>query len=231
VIRKDCSSAKIVNSKRELNKQLKPRVNVVICDNHQVVLAGLNLIFSSCDDIKVIGIFQDIVKLEEFIKSNHEIDPHVVVIDAQLGQSGLDVPKLFEGSKRVRWFLLSSFVDKYLVYKSRIKGFSGCISNEVSADFIINAVTNPSDKFITFPHFDDAVTAQFENVYNAISLLTKRELEIINVISTGMSSKKCAEVLHISVLTLETHKKNVFRKFDIKSISELMRIVVDFKLV
>ena len=218
-------------SKRKLNSKLKPRVNVVICDNHQVMLAGLNLIFSECEDIKVVGIFPDVLKMEEFVNSNHEIDPHVVVIDAQLGQSRLDVPKLFEASKRVRWFLLSSFVDKYLVYKSRINGFSGCISNEVSADFIINAVTNPSDKFITFPHFDDAVTAQFENVYNAISLLTKRELEIIKVISTGMSSKKCAEVLHISVLTLETHKKNVFRKFDIKSISELMRIVVDFKLV
>jgi DNA-binding CsgD family transcriptional regulator len=46
-----------------------------------------------------------------------------------------------------------------------------------------------------------------------------------------MSSKKCAKLLHISILTLETHKKNVFRKFDIKSISELMRIVVDFNLV
>ena len=195
------------------------------------MLAGLNLIFSECEDINVVGIFQDVVTMEAFINANHCIEPHVVVIDAQLGQSGLDVPKLFEGSKRVRWFLLSSFVDKYLVYKSRINGFSGCISNEVSADFIINAVINPSDKFITFPHFDDVVTTQFENIYNAISLLTKRELEIIQVISTGMSSTKCAEVLHISILTLETHKKNVFRKFDIKSISELMRIVVDFKLV
>jgi DNA-binding NarL/FixJ family response regulator len=210
---------------------LKPKVNVVICDDHQVVLAGLNLIFSECEDINVVGIFQDVAAMEAFLNTNHGIEPQVVVIDAQLGQSGLDVPKLFEGSKRVRWFLLSSIVDKYLVYKSRINGFSGCISNEVSADFIINAVINPSDNFITFPHFDDAVTAQFENVYNAISLLTKRELEIIQVISTGMSSKKCAEMLHISILTLETHKKNVFRKFDIKSISELMRIVVDFKLV
>ncbi|MEN9337378.1 MAG: hypothetical protein RLZZ500_2365 [Bacteroidota bacterium] len=210
---------------------MKPKVNVVICDDHQVVLAGLNLIFSECEDINVVGIFQDVAAMEAFLNTNHGIEPQVVVIDAQLGQSGLDVPKLFEGSKRVRWFLLSSIVDKYLVYKSRINGFSGCISNEVSADFIINAVINPSDNFITFPHFDDAVTAQFENVYNAISLLTKRELEIIQVISTGMSSKKCAEMLHISILTLETHKKNVFRKFDIKSISELMRIVVDFKLV
>lgn len=210
---------------------MKPKVNVVICDDHQVVLAGLNLIFSECEDINVVGIFQDVAAMEAFLNTNHGIEPQVVVIDAQLGQSGLDVPKLFEGSKRVRWFLLSSIVDKYLVYKSRINGFSGCISNEVSADFIINAVINPSDNFITFPHFDDEVTAQFENVYNAISLLTKRELEIIQVISTGMSSKKCAEMLHISILTLETHKKNVFRKFDIKSISELMRIVVDFKLV
>ncbi len=207
-------------------------VNVVICDDNELVLAGLNLIFSECDDIKVVGIFQDTIKMTEFLNSHHEIDPHVVVVDCQLGQgqSGLDVPKLFVGSKRFRWILLSSVVDKYLVYKSRTNGFSGCISKEVSADFIINAVIHSSDKFITFPYVDDAFSTQFENVNSAVSLLTKRELEIIQVISTGMSSTKCAEVLHISILTLETHKKNIFRKFDIKSISELMRIVVDFKL-
>lgn len=211
---------------------MKSTVDVVICDDNEVVLAGLNLIFSNCEGINVVGIFQDVSKMMEFLNSNHDLEPHVVVIDAQLGQGqiGLDVPKLYEGNKKVRWFLLSSFVDKYLVYNARINGFSGCISKAVSADFIINVVIHPSDNFITFPYIDDTFTAQFENVSNAISLLTKRELEIIQVISTGMSSKKCAEVLYISILTLETHKKNIFRKFDIKSISELMRIVVDFKL-
>lgn len=208
-------------------------VNVVICDDHQVVLAGLNLIFSKCEDIRVIGVFQECSKMVEFLNSENELLPDVIVIDAQLGQgqSGLDVPKMYQGNRKLRWFLLSSFVDKYLVYKSRINRFSGCISKEVSADFIINAVVHPSDKFITFPQVDENFTSQFEHIHNAISLLTKRELEIIRVISSGMSSKKCAEELHISVLTLETHKKNIFRKFEIKSISELMRIVVDFKLV
>ncbi len=208
-------------------------VNVVICDDHQVVLAGLNLIFSKSEEINVIGVFQECSKMIHFLHQDNNMEPDVVVIDAQLGKgfSGLDVPALYCGRKKIRWFLLSSFVDKYLVYKSRISGFTGCISKEVSAEFLIKSIVINTDKFITYPEVEDIYTYQFENIHHAISTLTKREQEIIRVISTGMPSKRCAEELHISVLTLETHKKNIFRKFEINSISELMRIVVDFKLV
>lgn len=208
-------------------------VNIVICDDHQVVLAGLNLIFSKSEEINVIGVFQEYNKMLDFLHQDNNIEPDVVVIDAQLGKgfNGLEVPALYLGQKKIRWFLLSSFVDKYLVYKSRISGFSGCISKEVSADFLIQSVISNTDKFITYPETVDTHSSHFENVHNAISTLTKREQEIIRVISTGMPSKRCAEELHISVLTLETHKKNIFRKFEINSISELMRIAVDFKLV
>lgn len=210
---------------------LKSAVNVVICEGSEITRAGLNLIFSRSESINVVGLFQDSDNMLDFLNSSHEFEGIVVIIDFQLGrgQSVLGVPKLYNGSSKVRWFLLSSFVDKVLIHISRVNGFSGCMGKEVSIDFIMSALIGPSDKFIFSPHLDDNI-AQFEYIINAISLLTKRETEIIKVVCTGLSAKKCAEIMHISVLTLETHKKNIFRKFDIKSLPELMRIVTDFKL-
>ena len=70
-----------------------------------------------------------------------------------------------------------------------------------------------------------------ENVLEAKASLTKRETEVLGEILTGSSAKDSANKLHISIYTFETHKKNIFRKFDVNSTNELMRIAIDFNLV
>ena len=64
-----------------------------------------------------------------------------------------------------------------------------------------------------------------------LGYLTKREEEVMGVICSGINAKAGADKLHISIYTFETHKKNIFRKFDINSTNELMRIAMDFNLV
>jgi DNA-binding NarL/FixJ family response regulator len=207
-------------------------VKLVICDDHQVVLAGLERIFSSLDRVEVIQSFQELQTLVDYLNNPITIKPDVVLIDAQLGQNnnGLDLPKNYTGNKNIRWILLSSFVDKYLMYQSRLNGFSACISKEAPANFIISAVKGEKDGFVIYPPIPDFIPDQVDHIHAAISTLTKREKEIIKSVSSGKPSKLLAEELHISVFTLETHKKNIFRKFEIKSIPELMKIVMDYKL-
>jgi DNA-binding NarL/FixJ family response regulator len=207
-------------------------VKLIICDDHQVVLAGLERIFSSLESVEVIQSFQQLQTMVNYLNNPLTIKPDVVLIDAQLGQNenGIESPGLYEGFHKIKWILLSSFVDKYLMYQSRINGFSACISKEAPAQFIISAVINETDSFVTYPPIENFTNSQFDQIHLAIASLTKREREIIKSVSSGKPSKALAEELHISVFTLETHKKNIFRKFEIKSIPELMKIVMDYKL-
>ncbi len=207
-------------------------VKLIICDDHQVVLAGLERIFSSLEGVDVIQSFQNPQSLIDYLNNSTTLKPNVVLIDAQLGNNanGIEMPKNYHGKEKIRWILLSSFVDKYLMYQSRLNGFSACISKEAPASFIISNVLGEKDGFVIYPPIPDFLPDQVDHIHAAISTLTKREREIIKSVSSGKPSKVLAEELHISVFTLETHKKNIFRKFEIKSIPELMKIVMDYKL-
>jgi len=96
---------------------------------------------------------------------------------------------------------------------------------------IINEVEPRS--FICYPAIsnDENSRKKIESIFDTKKGLTKRELEVMSMILTGESSKDCADKLHISVYTFETHKKNIFRKFDINSTNELMRIAMDFNFI
>jgi DNA-binding CsgD family transcriptional regulator len=70
-----------------------------------------------------------------------------------------------------------------------------------------------------------------EELVSAIGLLTKRELELMRELVSGNVSKDLANKLNISVYTLETHKKNIFRKLEINSIGELINIAHKYRIV
>jgi len=65
----------------------------------------------------------------------------------------------------------------------------------------------------------------------ALNLLTKREKEIIKLISNGLSSKKIAEELELSFYTVETHRKNILHKIELKNTAELIRFASESGLV
>jgi DNA-binding CsgD family transcriptional regulator len=88
------------------------------------------------------------------------------------------------------------------------------------------------NQFVCYPEIpsDEKVRRRMEMVHESIQTLTKRESEVLQVLLSGVSSKECANRMHISVYTFETHKKNIFRKLEINSSNELMRIAIDFNI-
>jgi DNA-binding NarL/FixJ family response regulator len=148
--------------------------------------------------------------------------------------NGIDLLSKVNQFERFRWILFSSYVDKYLAFQAEKAGFQACLSKEVPSHVLISLIGNiTQDRFVCYPPFagDDQAKKRIENLHNAIDSLTKRERQVMDILMQGLNSKECAERLHISIFTFETHKKNIFRKLDINSTSELMRIAMDFKFV
>ncbi|MGL5233148.1 MAG: response regulator transcription factor [Empedobacter falsenii] len=69
------------------------------------------------------------------------------------------------------------------------------------------------------------------NNYKKFALLTKREKEILTLLSIGKSSMEIADQLFISKETVATHRKNIIRKLDVKSFAELLRFALAFDLI
>lgn len=214
--------------------QMKTKsIKVAVCDDHQVVLEGLRLILDQLENISLVGLFDTPDSLIEFLEHTDN-PPDVVILDAHLGnnKNGLDVLLKVPNYKKYRWILFSSYVDKYLVFQAEKSGFQACLSKEVPVSVLVDVLLDNNANFVCHPPFpaDDKLKRNMEMVLEAKDNLTKREIEVLGMILTGAGAKDCANTLHISIYTFETHKKNIFRKFDINSTSELMRIAIDYNI-
>lgn len=213
------------------NRQL---IKVVICDDHQVVLEGLNMILSAELGFSIVGLFQSGTLLKQFlsVKSN-TVD--VVIIDAQLKQdNGFDIAQNILELGQFKLVLFSSFVDSYMILRAKKIGFHACISKDIQSSDLINILQSSKLDFVSFPDLNFASKNQIvkaEELLSAFSLLTKRELEVVKILVNGKSTKENADELNISIYTLETHKKNIFRKLEINSIGELIHIAHEYKLL
>ncbi len=213
------------------------KINVAICDDHQVVLEGLRLIFQQTPQINLMGVYNTPEALINFLNQT-ETPPQVILIDANLGEhkNGIDIPSKVNNPRRFRWVLFSAYIDEYLVFRAQKEGFFACLSKEVPSKMLIDVILDSTPgikRFICFPplYSDEKQYHKMEVVDSALKSLTKREHEIMAELLKGMSSKESANNLHISIYTFETHKKNIFRKLEINSTSEFMRIAIDFNLI
>ncbi len=208
------------------------KIKVVFCDDHQVVIEGLNLIFEREQEIEVLSSFKEKSDLVHYLNNKNSLKPDVVVVDFHVGniEFGSELIQSIQGWNRYRWILFSSFVDDFMVFKSKKMGFQACFSKDVPTNLLIHTILNESSEFASYPLSEYNSKQKMEELFNAYNSLTKREKDILKVLTMGKPSKETALQLHISRYTLETHKKNIFRKLEINSLPELIRIVEDFKL-
>lgn len=204
---------------------------VIVCDDHQVVLEGLNLILNSVSKITLVAMCQTKQEFQEVQLQSGD----VIIVDAQLSKdyNGIQLKSDTPNADDYYWILFSAYVDNYLVYRAESAGFNACLSKEVPSEILIETIFSISEiDFFTYPPINESNKgkSEIENRLTAYQSLTHREKSVMKELTSGNSTKVIAERLHISVFTLETHKKNIFRKFEIKSVAELIRIGVDLRL-
>ena len=207
---------------------------VVICDDHQVVVEGLKMIFQSNSNIEIVGSFLDPQEFKDYWNL-HYVNIDVVLMDAHLKDeiSGLDLKKDIKNqSANCYWVLFSSFVDKYLAVQARKMGFHACVSKEIPAARLIQLIEYGSPEFYSFPDVLDRPEIRLiEKVLEGLTALTKTEKVVLNKLKEGKRSKESADELCISIHTFETHKKNIFRKLSVNSTTELMSLIDDYKFI
>jgi len=207
---------------------------VVICDDHQVVIEGLKMILQSNSNLEVVGSFLDASDFLEFWNI-HYANIDVVIMDAHLRNdvSGLDIRKnIAHNSIGTFWVLFSSFVDKYLAVQAKKLGFQACISKEIPAARLLQLLEYGSPNFYSYPDLlDRPEIKMIESVLEGLAKLTKTEKKVLYKLKEGKRSKESADELNVSVHTFETHKKNIFRKLNINSTTELMSLIDDYKFI
>ncbi len=153
----------------------------------------------------------------------HAIQPDILLLDVDLPSgSGIDaIPVLHRYFPKAKIVMLSNLKDANLTKQALRNGASGFLLKSNSVDYIHESLLNIGKGGLPFSpetisHLIKPPTGERETD------LTKRELEIVKLVSDGLPNKQVADKLFISHFTVNQHIKHIFKKLSLNSKTELV---------
>lgn len=216
------------------------RIKVLLVDDHTIVRDSIAVMLAQVHDIQVVG---SLSSGEELISKMRDLNPDVVVMDIKMkGISGIEATRwVKERNNNVKVILLSMEVKKELVAAGIQSGIDGYLPKDVEKSTLIEAirVVSKGEKYfneaITSLVFEDfykrEVSARQAKQYLQLTDLSKREMEVLQLIALGKADKEVAEQLFISTKTVNTHKMNILNKLGLKNTAELVRYAIKNELI
>ncbi|CAN7744841.1 two-component system response regulator MctR [Rhizobium leguminosarum] len=207
----------------------RPKIRVILIDNHPLVLDGLKAVLETFDHIEVVGTAG---LAQTGLEIGRQVLPQVVLMDINMPKlSGIDAIELFRNElPQARVVMLSMHDSREYISSSVMHGAAGYILKDVSTDEIVSAIETVAGGGTYFSSgvFDALMGERAEEGSDP---LTPRERDILGLIVAGRSNKEIAETLGITSATAETHRKNLKKKLGIATTAGLIRYALDHGIV
>lgn len=188
-----------------------------IADDHELVRLALRTLLEAEPDIDVVGEAQDGA---EAIEGVCKVAPDVVLLDMRMPKAdGIEVcSRLRESCPDARILVLTSYDDDEEVFGVLAAGASGYILKDTRPDTVVQAVRSVADgqsvfdskvatRVISGPRNGDDQAGNHNH-----ELLSEREMEVLRLMSKGMSNKEIGRALWIGETTVKTHVSHILRK-------------------
>lgn len=198
------------------------KINIVIVDDHPIVIEGLKQMLN---DQPVFHVSQTFTKGSEvicFIKS-HEVD--IILLDITLPDiSGIQLcEEIKQLSPETSVIMFSNRSERSIIMQCIKNGASGYLLKNVSMDELMDCFKNVLSGNIVFcSETRNIISKPSPQEFSTLPRLTKREKQILQLLSQGKTSQRIAEELFLSPLTVDTHRKNLLQKFNAKNSAELV---------
>lgn len=203
-------------------------IRVLLADDHTLVRAGLRKILEQNGDIQVVGEVADGQAALDFLERQQA---DVVVLD--LTMPGLDGFQLMRRS-RERWpelplLVLTMHADVEHAARAVREGASGYLLKDSAADELVAGVRAVTDGR---SYYSEPVQRALSEMVRSgatprpVERLTERELEVLKLVARGDSTKEIAARFDISARTVETHRANIMRKLELRSVALLTQFAI-----
>jgi len=211
-------------------------IKIVIADDHHILLDGLQAMLEKQDDIDVLAVYDNgQALLDELLEKK----PDLALVDINMpGMKGPELTqKIKELDPSVYVITLSMYDDAAHIMEMIEAGVSGYLLKNVNDKELVNAITQVmAGKMYFSSEVSEKLTTLVVNQQRKLDepakpKLTERELEILKLIADEHSNAEIAEMLFISERTVETHRKNMLRKTNNKTIVGLLKYAMEQKLV
>jgi len=202
-------------------------VNILIVEDHPIVIEGLKTTLEDSGIACLSGTAQNGKECLAFL---HNQTPDVILLDINLPDiSGIDLCKTIKTKyPEIKVLALTTFMQRDHVNRMMENGASGYIlKNSPSEEIIEGIQTVMEGKTFICEELDKLMKKQVQDKM----FLSRRESEILRLIAEGFTSQEVSEKLFLSVLTIETHRKNLLTKLNARNMVSLIKIAIDNKLI
>jgi DNA-binding NarL/FixJ family response regulator len=210
-------------------------IKVIVFDDNSTRRDGLSMLINSMENMNCVATFNDCRNVEENVKST---SPDVILMD-------IDMPHVdgIQGLKRIRKvnpkikvLMQTVFEDNEKIFEAICAGADGYILKQASPTKLIDAISEVLEGGAPMTPIIARKVLQLFNtknkvVKNASFDLTKRELEILDLLVKGNSYKMIADLCHISYPTVNTHVSHIYEKLKVHSVAAAVSIAIKEGLV
>jgi DNA-binding NarL/FixJ family response regulator len=202
-------------------------ISILIADDHKLIRETWTFILNRDSRFKVIGSCSN---SEEAVKMSKQKHPNVVLMDINMVPfSGIEATRqIREVSPQSRIIGVTMHSQPAYAKKMFQIGASGYVTKNSSREEMVKAILEVSqgNKYVC-DEIKELIseTNEDNSSQSAISSLTEREMDVINLIRQGSSSKDISAKLEISIKTVEVHRHNILRKLRLKNAASLIHFM------
>jgi len=212
------------------------KIKVLLADDHKIFRDGLRTLIEKEAGMEVVAEAENGRKT---IKLTEKLAPNVIIMDVSMpDMNGIEATRrIMAGRPDVKVIALSMHSDQRFVLDMLEAGASGYLLKDCAFDELAVAIrqVTAGNTYLS-PKIADVVVKGYlsktpDSGLTKSVLLTSREREILQLIAEGSTSREIAEHVYLSIKTVETHRRNIMQKLNMRSIADLTRYAIREGLV
>lgn len=209
-------------------------IKVLIADDHAIVRNGLRRMLEEQEDIQIVGEAGD---GHETIQKVRETAPDVILLDISMpGMDGLEVTKQLKAiDPEVRILILTMHGEEEYAPQLMREGAMGYMTKHAPPEELVKAIyeIHSGRRFISPKLAEDLAWRYLGNKPDLapVELLSDRELQVLRLLAMGNTNKEIAELLHLSLKTIDTYRARVLEKLNLRNNAELTLFAIRHDLI
>ena len=209
-------------------------MRVLLADDHRIVREGLRSLLADESDIEVVA---EADNGRRAIELTDELTPDVVVMDVGMPElNGIEATRRILASRpEAKVIALSMHSDRRFVAEMLKAGASGYLLKDGAFEELVGAIrTVTAGRTYLSPRIANVVVEEYVRQQPRTSgvepgvyaKLSPREREVLQLLAEGKATKEAAAALHLSVKTVETHRRQIMEKLGLYSVAELTKYAI-----
>ena len=206
-------------------------IKVLIADDHQIVRQGLRTLLEREPDLEVVAEADNGRSTVRLARESH---PEVIIMDVAMPDlNGIEATRqIISEMPKVKVIALSMYADRRFVANMLKAGASGYLLKDCASEELVRAIRVVlAHKTFLSPGVADIVVKDYVQTplgpeASVFNILSNREREVLQLMAEGKSTNQIAELLHVSVKTVETHRQQMMQKLKMHSVAELTKYAI-----